>query len=59
MACLSIMIVIISFAREKEKLLLSRGADVDSKSEHSTPLHLDAGEGHKSTVKVPLDTMQM
>ncbi|XP_051226927.1 uncharacterized protein [Lolium perenne] len=37
------------------KLLLSRGADVDAKSEEGTPLHLAAFKGHESTVEVLLE----
>jgi ankyrin repeat protein len=37
------------------KLLLSRGADVDAKSEEGTPLHLAAIKGHESTVEVLLE----
>jgi ankyrin repeat protein len=37
------------------KLLLSRGADVDAKSEEGTPLHLAAVKGHESTVEVLLE----
>ena len=37
------------------KLLLSRGADVDGKSEQGTPLSLACLKGHESTVEVLLE----
>uniref|UniRef100_J3NFA2 Uncharacterized protein n=1 Tax=Oryza brachyantha TaxID=4533 RepID=J3NFA2_ORYBR len=37
------------------KLLLSRGAHVDGKSDRGTPLHFAAGKGYESSVKVLLE----
>uniref|UniRef100_A0A0E0FEQ8 Small-subunit processome Utp12 domain-containing protein n=1 Tax=Oryza meridionalis TaxID=40149 RepID=A0A0E0FEQ8_9ORYZ len=37
------------------KLLLSRGAHVDGKSDHGTPLHFAAIKGYESTVKILLE----
>jgi ankyrin repeat protein len=59
LAC--IIILIFSFPcassgkSEILKLLLSRGAEVDSKSEQGTPLCLAALKGHESTVEVLLE----